>query len=644
MTRILKQFLFLGILISFALITTYSNSQFLKKNKETINLSNYKYPSSSQGSDVTIAILATNDIHGQAYERDFKIEQESYKLGGYKLLSGIIDKIRKEFKNQFLWFDAGDQFTGTVENIKTKGSLMVDFYNTEKVDAVAVGNHEWDNKEPQLRKWLTTEMGRNFRKNNTSWTKEKNGNKSENLYLDANLKLKKGLKDDLPNQMPSKMFSFKNGKIKIGVIGLTTIETVFKTSYFPKDKFKILDYATVVEKLSAELRKKGATAVVILSHVGLKCRDDNFSSLQKEKFFTLKLRNITYNPNHKCKGEMYDLLHKLKKGTVDAVFSGHIHESIHHFINEIPVIQNPMSNIFTNVMYLTFKKDNNGNYSLGKNDKFIEGPIPLCSRVYTNNLRCNEFQDLSPSVQLRKFTFHGSKLKSNSDVEKIFSKNKILDDQINIMKKNIIFTTDVKLERSFEKENVLGNLMADIIRNVTKADVGMNSPGGLRYIWERGQVTEYDLNNMFPFGGDFAKYNVTGATLKKIIKVLQEGKFGYYSFSGVNMTIEVKNGNSHLDVFSLVLADGREIEDEEIYSFASSDFMLLGGDDMNVFNVNQKMTVNVSPMENKQNILKSVITYLKDLKHLKNEDLTNYMGRIVFISDDYAPSTEDSKH
>ena len=38
----------------------------------------------------------------------------------------------EEFKDQFLWFDAGDQFTGTVENIETTGKLMVDFYNALK--------------------------------------------------------------------------------------------------------------------------------------------------------------------------------------------------------------------------------------------------------------------------------------------------------------------------------------------------------------------------------------------------------------------------------------------------------------------------------------------------------------------------------
>jgi len=121
------------------------------KGDEILNLSPYKYPINQKGKDhkVTIAILGTNDVHGQAFEKEIKFGQETLKIGGFKLLSAVINKLRSEFSNRFIWLDAGDQFTGTVEKERTDGSLMIDFYNLMKVDSVAIGNHEWERRHAQ---------------------------------------------------------------------------------------------------------------------------------------------------------------------------------------------------------------------------------------------------------------------------------------------------------------------------------------------------------------------------------------------------------------------------------------------------------------------------------------------------------------
>jgi 2',3'-cyclic-nucleotide 2'-phosphodiesterase (5'-nucleotidase family) len=58
------------------------------------------------------------------------------------------------------------------------------------------------------------------------------------------------------------------------VIGLSTIETptttnAFNSGLFPKYQF--LDYLSVVEQESKKLRRKGADAVLLTTHVGDEC-------------------------------------------------------------------------------------------------------------------------------------------------------------------------------------------------------------------------------------------------------------------------------------------------------------------------------------------------------------------------------------
>ena len=72
------------------------------------------------------------------------------------------------------------------------------------------------------------------------------------------------------------MFTLKNN-IKIGVIGLATVETPFTTAGFSKDLFppyEFLSYSSIVEAESKKLRKNGANAVLLLTHVGDACPID----------------------------------------------------------------------------------------------------------------------------------------------------------------------------------------------------------------------------------------------------------------------------------------------------------------------------------------------------------------------------------
>ncbi len=73
------------------------------------------------------------------------------------------------------------------------------------------------------------------------------------------------------------IYSLKSG-IKIGVIGLATVETPATTDGFVNKLFpsyRFLSYTDIVLDRSKKLRRAGAHAVLILSHVGNDCNATN---------------------------------------------------------------------------------------------------------------------------------------------------------------------------------------------------------------------------------------------------------------------------------------------------------------------------------------------------------------------------------
>lgn len=92
-------------------------------------------------------ILHSNDMHG-----DFLAEVRSGEgklVGGLSLLSGYINKVRKEEEN-VLYFIAGDMLQGSVIDSEYKGISTMEIMNYLAPDAVTLGNHEFDYGLPHL--------------------------------------------------------------------------------------------------------------------------------------------------------------------------------------------------------------------------------------------------------------------------------------------------------------------------------------------------------------------------------------------------------------------------------------------------------------------------------------------------------------
>ena len=86
-----------------------------------------------------LVLLHSNDMHG-----DFLADNVDENLiGGVSMLSGYIDKVRREEPNT-LYCVAGDMFRGSVIDSEFKGMSTIEIMNAIAPDVVTLGNHETD--------------------------------------------------------------------------------------------------------------------------------------------------------------------------------------------------------------------------------------------------------------------------------------------------------------------------------------------------------------------------------------------------------------------------------------------------------------------------------------------------------------------
>ena len=107
-----------------------------------LDLKKYKAPRYKK-----FTILHSNDMHG-----DFFAElsgKDGNLIGGLALLSGYINKVRKEEEN-VLFVIAGDMIQGNLIDTEYKGVSTMEIMNYLAPDVVALGNHEFDYGVPHL--------------------------------------------------------------------------------------------------------------------------------------------------------------------------------------------------------------------------------------------------------------------------------------------------------------------------------------------------------------------------------------------------------------------------------------------------------------------------------------------------------------
>ena len=496
----------------------------------------------------TVAIIGTNDIHGTAFPTSlFRTDtSEAYNYGGLEFMAQMIETLQMEHEGNVLYLDAGDQFQGGIEasSLVSSGQIMNDFYNIIGVDASAIGNHEFDFGPSFLLPYMA--------------------GKDSSANLAANLRSEKGEENFLPLQKGEQLFSLKSG-IKIGVIGLSTLETPSTTSAFNDGSFpayQFLQYAPIVLERSARLKELGADAVLIVSHVGNDCNADN----------TYGVWDRYSEQSSQCSSdEITALLEALPVGTVDGVIQGHRHKFSHHFIRGVPVMGTNNGGYYFNVLYLHF-------YNRKIYEAEIEGPVPVCEKVFENARTCSyqRQEQLAVAGKLVPWKFHGRTVEKQADLQNIFETK-----WLPLMAEYLVplVNNEVLLEKVVDRENDLGNLITNLMRAaVPQADFVITNSGGFRTTWIPGVLQEQHFYSMFPFTNTLNSFDMTGRELLDTLAIVQASVKGFYPTYGLAQTVTLDlSGNKKLR--SATLYNGSAIEPDRVYRGVAITFLTQGGDD-----------------------------------------------------------------
>ena len=140
----------------------------------------------------------------------------------------------------------------------------------------------------------------------------------------------------------------------------------------------------------------------------------------------------------------------------------------------------------------------------------------------------------------------------------------------------VLGRAEADFPRRYFDESDIGNLFADILVEVTGADIGMMHPGGIRKDLAAGDITTESLLDMLPFVNPVVTVRIDGTELREIVEQSLSLERGLMQLSGLTLTFDTSK-----PVGSRIVSlrhDGREVTDQDVFSVAVSRFIAGGGD------------------------------------------------------------------
>ena len=571
-TIILILIFYITLLLIYPFISQIKEMMVREMSEQNWNLGlnqNYSRVKPNDKKYIYIPIVGTDDIHGNFFPKvnHIKVGDEEliYKTGGLEFVARYINILREEFgANRVLYFDGGDFYQGGMASVLFDGEIMQDFFNIIGLNGSTIGNHEFD----YSRSWIESKI-----------SKAKYQTLVNNIQDNSTLKKSGALGK---NHERSHLYKIKldNGdEIKIGVIGLTF--NMKNDKKMPNtwgnrntwDNLQFFHYMTELEQESKQLRKLGASAVIALTHFGLVCNQ------------TLAMKLDMYNKSSiqgECFREdedsvLYKLLDNLKPGILDGIIGGDTHMEMHHWENGIPMMSVPTHARYLNIMYLPFKKDENGKYILVSDEVKIEGPLPACEKIFKNSQNCEliSSKEYFEAGELINYSWHGKKIEKDKTVQPLY--DKYYKKYKEYAEQSIVtFEGFDKIKVDKSGDCILCNTYLDAIADIKNADFAIINRGIFPEELVPCTLTREDFYNQMPYLDKICTVNITGEELKKIVGTVQSVGKNFYPSSNLKQSLKIgQDGKKEIVNIELyVNGELTQIEDEKIYKMASSMYVL----------------------------------------------------------------------
>jgi 5'-nucleotidase/UDP-sugar diphosphatase len=144
---------------------------------------------------------------------------------------------------------------------------------------------------------------------------------------------------------------------------------------------------------------------------------------------------------------------------------------------------------------------------------------------------------------------------------------------------------DLDGENVRKEETNLGNFLADIMRQVSKADVTIINGGTIRTNIKRGEVKVKDVYSVLPFDNYIVAVKLTG---KQIREALEHGLSGIEEEEGwfpqvSGLTLKYSPFGKKGTRIKEILIAGQPLDPAKEYIVATNDFLAVGGDGYEAF-------------------------------------------------------------
>ena len=262
------------------------------------------------GESKTINIYSINDTHGS-----FTRDETDYEAG-----MPYIGQYFKELKDEnTLFLSAGDMWQGGIESNSTSGVIMSEAMNIMGIDAMTIGNHEFDWDVEAIYKNLSVMefplLGNNI------------------LYKDS--------KENVDFTKPYTIIDKAN--VKIGIIGSVMEGIGSSIIASVSDNFIFDDPIPYVKSQSDYLRSVGCDVIIYLSH------DGGFEGYNGYPEKYEELTKISENSNKKY---------------VDAMIFAHDHLRKEGIYNDVPFIEAGDNGSYIGNINLNIVRNNEDDYSI----------------------------------------------------------------------------------------------------------------------------------------------------------------------------------------------------------------------------------------------------------------------------------------
>ncbi|MEN4169185.1 bifunctional UDP-sugar hydrolase/5'-nucleotidase UshA [Serratia marcescens] len=471
-----------------------------------------------------ITILHTNDHHGHFWQND----HGEYGLGAQKTL---VDGIRQEVAAQggsLLLLSGGDINTGVPESDLQDAEPDFRGMNLVGYDAMAIGNHEFDNPLSVLRqqeKWATFPL------------------LSANIYQKST-----GLRLFKPYAL------FDKQGIKIAVIGLTTDDTakIGNPEYFTDMEFRVP--AQEAKQVVEQLRKDEKPDVIIAAtHMGHYDNGEHGSN---------------------APGDV-EMARSLPAGYLDMIVGGHSQDPVcmagdnRKQADYVP--GTPCSPDRQNGTWIV-QAHEWGKY-VGRADfEFRNGELKL---VHYQLIPVNLKKKVEKADGTSERVYYTQQIAEDPTMMKLLTP---FQDKGKAQLEVKIGSVNGKLEGDRSKvrfvQTNLARVMLAAQRERADADFAVMSGGGVRDSIESGDITYKNVLKVQPFGNTLVHVDMKGREVKQYLAVVANMKpdsGAYAQFANVSLVADGKG-------VSEVKINGQPLQADKTYRMATLNFNALGGD------------------------------------------------------------------